>query len=86
MSSMSLDDGGLLTQALALPDAERATIAQRLLDSLPDDYDMMLHIDPEIRDEWIAEVRRRAAEIDRGEVTTIDGEEVMRKLRERFVK
>ena len=77
---------GLLGQALALSDAERAMIAQALLESLPEHYDVSPYVTPAIREAWLAEVRRRAAEVQRGETVMFDGEEVMRELREKYSK
>lgn len=70
MNSETLEE-----QALHLPKKERTALLQKLLLSLetpaPD----------ELREEWLAESERRAAELDAGLVQTIPGEEVMRKAR-----
>lgn len=39
---------------------------------------------PDLTPEQVAELHRRTAAVDRGEMETIPGEEVMRQLRERF--
>jgi putative addiction module component (TIGR02574 family) len=60
-------------EALHLPPEQRAQLAQTLLLSL-DSQD-----EAEVDAAWLAEARRRAAEIDRGEVEPIPAEEVRRK-------
>jgi putative addiction module component (TIGR02574 family) len=60
-------------QALALSEAERAELAQRLLLSLDDSATN------DIADEWLAEASRRARELDSGVVQPIPAEEVRRK-------
>ena len=59
--------------ALALPPAERARLAQRLIESLDDD--------PEVEEAWSAEIKRRLDAIDRGEVEMIPAEEVLSEAR-----
>ncbi len=76
--------GELLVTALALPDCDRATLAQELIDSLPEDYDWASHLKPEHREAWTSEARQRVAEIDAGTATLMDGEEVLQRLREKF--
>ena len=59
--------------ALLLPQAERATLAQKLLlslETLPED---------EIQQTWLQEALRRARQIDAGEVRLIPAEDVMHK-------
>ena len=55
--------------ALLLPPARRAALAERLLASLEPD--------PEIEKQWAAQAARRAAEIDQGLVKLIPGDQVM---------
>ena len=74
----------LIDEALELPDEERAEFAQRLFDSLPDNYDVVPQLSPEVRASWTRELRQRIDEIDRGEVELLDGPEVMREMREEF--
>ena len=62
--------------ALALPEEDRVALAHSLLASFAEE--------PEISEEWLAEIRRRRAEIERGEVKLLDNEEVFARLRERF--
>ena len=70
MSSKTLQEA-----ALELPPDERAELAQRLLQSLDD------LSEEELAETWLSEAKRRAGEIDRGEVQAIAAEEVRRKAR-----
>ncbi len=65
---MSRTAAQVLDHALRLPRVSRAFLAEKLLESLDAEADAAL--DPE----WIAEVRRRAAQIDRREVALIPAE------------
>ena len=60
-------------QALDLSEDERAQLAQKLILSLESSND------GDLDKEWLLEARRRAVEIDNGEVTPIPAEEVRRK-------
>ncbi len=64
-------------EALELPVSSRVLLAEQLLDSLdqPDQE--------RIEALWAAEIERRLARFDRGEVQTIPGEEVFRRIRSR---
>ncbi|MFO0791577.1 MAG: addiction module protein [Pirellulales bacterium] len=68
----------VLQTALALPPHEREEVAEMLLLSLgepsPEDVEAA----------WGDEIKRRLDSIDRGEVTMIPADEVMRELRERL--
>ena len=68
----------ILTAALALPAEARATLADRLLESL-DDADQK-----RIDGLWAEEAERRLREIEEGKVEAIDGELIMQKLRSRM--
>lgn len=70
----------VLDAALVLPDRERARIAERLLSSLDKESQPAL----EVELAWQAEVERRLAEIDRGEVQCVPWEEVRDRLREKY--
>jgi putative addiction module component (TIGR02574 family) len=70
VSSKSLQEA-----ALELPPDERAELAQKLLLSLDDPSE------GELAEAWLSEAKRRASELDRGEVQAIDAEEVRRKAR-----
>lgn len=67
---MSIDE--IEAVALELPEGERAELIGRLQDSLVDD---------DVDQAWRAEVRRRVARIEAGDVEWIDGEEVLAELR-----
>ena len=61
----------LLEEALALPDNERADLAERLLSSLDP-------ADPEIEKRWAKEVEDRINALERGDLKTISAEEFFR--------
>jgi hypothetical protein len=65
----------LLSQAMRLTPLERDELAEQLRQSV---------IDGEFSVDDVAEFRRRAAAVDRGEMKTQDGEKVMRDLFERL--
>jgi len=58
---------------LALPEAERARLAARILASLDES--------PEAEAAWVAEVRDRLAAFRRGEIATVPAEDVLSKAR-----
>lgn len=60
-------------QALDLSEEERAQLAQRLILSLEPSNDEGLE------KEWLLEAKRRAVEIDKGEVQPVPAEEVRKK-------
>jgi len=68
----------LLSVAMKLSSAQRAELAQRLLETVNDED---VHaIDPELDAAWREEARRRSARIRSGEAKTIPWEETERKL------
>ena len=69
-------------ELLHLPQAERARLAHRLIVSLDED----LPPDEGIEAAWIEEIKRRDAEIERGDVQTIPAEEAMRRVSEALKK
>ena len=73
---MIMDFKSLEKQALGLPAADRAKLAQELLESL----DSLTASEREQL--WLDEAERRARQIDAGEVALVSGEEVARKARE----
>ncbi len=75
MSNMLAD---LKEKASPLSDAERAELALSLIESLDGPAD------PDVEDAWRVEVERRIAEIERGEVQLIPGDEVFTRLRRRL--
>ena len=55
--------------ALSLPIADRAVLADRLIESLDEREDSVA-----AREAWITEIRRRVAEVKSGKAVLIDGE------------
>lgn len=68
----------IVDQALALPEASRAFLAEKLLESLDQEEDV------ELSPAWRAEIQRRIKEIDEGRATLVPMEKVMSELRQRF--
>ena len=66
----------IFQDAVTLPPEVRAHLAERLIASLPND------LSPEIATAQIAEVRRRIAQVESGEVTLIPGDEALARARE----
>ena len=71
---MSLMTERILQDALALPDAQRAELATRLLQSL----DRV--VDPDAEEAWAIEIERRCAALDAGEAVTSDWSDVRRRI------
>ena len=69
-------------ELLHLPQAERARLAHRLIVSLDED----LPPDEGVEAAWLDEIKRRDAEIERGDVPTIPAEEAMRRVSEALKK
>jgi len=74
---MSRSPDQLLAEALDLPREDRAHLAESLIASLDEDVDPR-----ELEREWLAEVSRRAGEIDSGAVQTEPAAAVFRAARE----
>ena len=68
----------LKKKAAQLSDSERAELALSLIESLDGPAD------PDVEEAWRVEIERRMAEIDRGEVKLIPGDEVFGRLRRRL--
>jgi putative addiction module component (TIGR02574 family) len=71
---MGLPAETIITEALELPTALRAMIAERLIESL--DLDESLELSPE----WREEIARRCHEIDEGTAQLIPAETVFKRL------
>jgi putative addiction module component (TIGR02574 family) len=69
----------LLQKALELPEEDRDRIAEALWRSVDESH-------PGIHEEWIAEAKSRAADIDEGRVKGLPGEEVRAELRSQLVR
>lgn len=74
----------LLDTALQLSVEDRAELAQRLLDSLPEGVDPVPMMDPGIRQAWAEEVQRRWEMYERGETKLVPDEEVFTELKARY--
>jgi putative addiction module component (TIGR02574 family) len=68
----------VLDAAMKLPNAERIELIAILTDSIGDGSSP-----EEIEAAWLAEAKRRAAAIDRGELDLVDSDEMMARLRAR---
>lgn len=73
---MAPQKGKILAEAMELPADERLSIASELLDSVEGPED------EEWGAAWVAEIDRRAAEADRGEVELEDWDVVKSRIRE----
>lgn len=65
----------IVHDAVALPPDVRAELTERLIASLAED------ISPEITSAQFAEVRRRIAQVESGDVALIPGDEVLARVR-----
>lgn len=77
---MSAEATSILEQALALPEAERRRIGEALLDSIASGDD------PSIEASWNREILRRVAQIETGEVETVDGAAGVAEIRNRLLR
>jgi putative addiction module component (TIGR02574 family) len=73
---MSTDLGEITTAALALPEAERAELLGRLMESLDG------AADPDADREWADEIARRLAEVRSGTAQTSSWADVRKRLAE----
>jgi len=76
---MSTDAAPIFDAALALPQALRADLAAKLIESLDADSPPTSNRSPE---EWVEIINARCDAIDRGEAELIDGEQAIAMLRE----
>ena len=74
MEHMTLDQ--LAEEALSLPSEDRATLADRLVESL-DPAD-----DANLQRVWGAEAMRRLAEVREGRVQSVGGEDALKRVRQ----
>ncbi len=70
----------VVEKALELPAEERIGLVDRILASLN------LPTRPDIDKMWSEEAERRVAELDRGEVDLISGEEVFANVRRKYAR
>lgn len=66
----------LTTEVLALPNASRALLAEKLVESLE------FEADSTIRATWVAQAKRRREEVRNGKVTPVSGEKVLAQVRQ----
>lgn len=78
---MSVSIENITETALSLPMADRAALADRLVESLnePGRSDA-------VREAWIAEIRRRVADVKSGKAVLIDGPEGLARVRAKIRK
>ena len=76
---MSTDAAPIFDAALALPQALRADLAAKLIESLDIELDPALDRTPE---EWLEIINARCDAVDRNEAELIDGEQAIAMLRE----
>jgi putative addiction module component (TIGR02574 family) len=69
----------LISEAISLPIEIRLQLVEKILESLNPSH-------KDIDELWAIEAERRVAEIESGEVETVPGEEVFRKLQDRLKK
>jgi len=72
---MSLTLDQLATEAMGLPTASRAALAEKLIGSLD------AASDAEIQQVWVAEAIRRRDDVRSGRVKTIPGDEALARVR-----
>ena len=68
----------LKEKAAQLPEADRAELALALIESLDGPADAG------VEEAWRVEIEQRAAQVERGEVKLIPGDEVFERLRRRL--
>ena len=75
---MPKDFNEIFRDAAELSEQDRATLAGLLIESLEGEPD------PDVEAAWAAEIERRIAELDAGNVKTIPWEEVRQRLLDRL--
>ena len=76
---MALPEEQIINEALALPAAARALLADRLVESLDPAEDSVLGR------LWADEAQKRLSELRSGAVKAVPGEEAIAKLRRKYV-
>jgi putative addiction module component (TIGR02574 family) len=72
----------IVQQAMGLPPADRAYVADAIEQSLADGG----FATPETAAEWVVEIERRVAAYDRGELSAVDGEAALKNMRRRLAE
>ena len=75
---MGIATDKILEEALLLPADERASLVEKLLQSLN------LPTEAEVDRLWVEEAERRVSQIEAGEVEAIPGEQVFAKIRAKY--
>ncbi len=75
LENMALTVNKILGEALMLPPASRASLAEKIVESIEAD------IEPEIERAHLDEVKRRREDVRSGKVRLIPGDEAMRRAR-----
>ena len=75
---MGIATDKILEEALLLPADERASLVEKLLQSLN------LPTEAEVDRLWVEEAERRVSQIEAGEVEVIPGEQVFAKIRAKY--
>jgi Putative addiction module component len=70
----------LISEATALPDAAKAVLIDKIVES------MIGQIDPDILVESVEKAQNRMAEIDSGAVQTIPGDIALAQIRQLFIQ
>ena len=65
-------DEKLVSQALSLPSGSRAQLAEKIIESLENET---------IEKIWLSEAKKRRDEVRSGQVKPIEGEEVLRRIK-----
>lgn len=78
--TMSTTADTILGTALTLPPDERAWLAEELIASLDEGQDA------EIEAAWAAEIEKRIAEVESGEVETVSWEDARARIRAKLAK
>ena len=69
----------IIQEAAALPVEERIIVVNSLLSTLN-------HPDPDIDAQWVEVARRRLADLRSGRVKPVPGDQVFKRIRERFAR
>jgi hypothetical protein len=80
---MSRTEEAVIADALALPVQARASLADVLWASLPEDQ-LDLPVDAGIRQAWGEEARQRMGDVEAGNVALLPGDEVLDRLHRRM--
>jgi len=75
---MGIATDKLLEEALLLPADERASLVEKLLQSLN------LPTEAEVNQLWVEEAERRVSQIEAGKVELIPGEQVFARIRAKY--